>query len=59
MGDTVAAIQAFDRVVDPTVARIALVDTFKDEAEESLRWRGRWATGCGAFGWTPHRNADA
>jgi nicotinate phosphoribosyltransferase len=37
MGDTVAAIQAFDRVVDPAVARIALVDTFKDEAEESLR----------------------
>ena len=37
MGDTVAAIQAFDRVVEPSVWRIALVDTFKDEAEESLR----------------------
>jgi nicotinate phosphoribosyltransferase len=37
MGDTVAAIQAFDRIVNPAVARIALVDTFKDEAEESLR----------------------
>jgi nicotinate phosphoribosyltransferase len=37
MGDTVAATQAFDRVVDPAVPRIALVDTFKDEAEESLR----------------------
>jgi len=37
MGDTVAATQAFDRVIDPAVNRIALVDTFKDEAEESLR----------------------
>ncbi len=37
MGDTVAATLAFDRVVDPSVKRIALVDTFKDEAEESLR----------------------
>jgi nicotinate phosphoribosyltransferase len=37
MGDTVAAILAFDRIVDPAVRRIALVDTFKDEAEESLR----------------------
>ena len=37
MGDTVKAIQAFDRVIDPRVNRIALVDTFKDEAEESLR----------------------
>ncbi len=36
-GDTVAAIQAFDRHIDPKVKRIALVDTFKDEAEESLR----------------------
>lgn len=37
MGDTVAATEAFDRVIDPAVHRIALVDTFKDEAEESLR----------------------
>jgi nicotinate phosphoribosyltransferase len=37
MGDTVTAIKAFDRVIDPGVRRIALVDTFKDEAEESLR----------------------
>lgn len=37
MGDTVTAIQAFDRIVDAQVRRIALVDTFKDEAEESLR----------------------
>jgi len=37
MGDTVAATQAFDRIIDPHVSRIALVDTFKDEAEESLR----------------------
>ena len=37
MGDTVEAVQAFDRHVDPAVPRIALVDTFRDEAEESLR----------------------
>lgn len=37
LGDTVEAVQAFDRHIDPAVPRIALVDTFKDEAEESLR----------------------
>ena len=36
-GDTVRALEAFDRHIDPEVPRIALVDTFKDEAEESLR----------------------
>lgn len=37
IGDTVEAIRAFDRHLDPEIKRIALVDTFKDEAEESLR----------------------
>ncbi|MDQ2689860.1 MAG: nicotinate phosphoribosyltransferase [Chloroflexota bacterium] len=36
-GDTVRAAEAFDRHIDPEVPRIILVDTFKDEAEESLR----------------------
>ncbi len=36
-GDTVRAVEAFDRHIDPTVPRVALVDTFRDEAEESLR----------------------
>jgi nicotinate phosphoribosyltransferase len=36
-GDTVEAALAFDRNMDPDVARIVLVDTFKDEAEETLR----------------------
>jgi nicotinate phosphoribosyltransferase len=36
-GDTVRAAEAFDRVIEPEVPRIVLVDTFKDEAEESLR----------------------
>jgi nicotinate phosphoribosyltransferase len=36
-GDTVEATLAFDRYMPPQVNRIALVDTFKDEAEESLR----------------------
>ena len=37
MGDTVKATIAFDRYMPPEVPRISLVDTFKDEAEESLR----------------------
>jgi nicotinate phosphoribosyltransferase len=36
-GDTVAAALAFDRDLEPDVPRIVLVDTFRDEAEESLR----------------------
>jgi nicotinate phosphoribosyltransferase len=36
MGDTVTATQAFDKYMPPQVPRISLVDTFKDEAEESL-----------------------
>jgi nicotinate phosphoribosyltransferase len=36
-GDTVRAAEAFDRHIDPEVPRVVLVDTFKDEAEESLR----------------------
>ncbi len=36
-GDTVRAAEAFDRDLGPEVPRIVLVDTFKDEAEETLR----------------------
>src|SRR6476646_1817427 len=36
-GDTVQAAEAFDRDLDADVPRIVLVDTFKDEAEETLR----------------------
>lgn len=36
-GDTVRAALAFDRWMDPSVPRIVLVDTFKDEVEESIR----------------------
>lgn len=36
-GDTVDAALAFDRDLEPDVPRIVLVDTFRDEAEESLR----------------------
>ena len=36
MGDTVTATLAFDKHMPPEVPRISLVDTFKDEAEESL-----------------------
>ncbi len=37
MGDTVAASLAFDKYMPADVSRIVLVDTFKDEVEESLR----------------------
>ena len=37
MGDTVEAALAYDEVMPPSAARLMLVDTFKDEAEESLR----------------------
>ena len=36
-GDTVAAALAFDKHLPPDVPRTVLVDTFHDEAEESLR----------------------
>ncbi len=36
MGETLRAVQAFDRHMPPEVPRVALVDTFHDEAEESL-----------------------
>ena len=36
-GDTVEAALAFDRDLERDVPRIVLVDTFKDEAEETLR----------------------
>ena len=36
-GDTVEAARAFDRSADPEVPRIVLVDTFRDESEESAR----------------------
>ncbi len=36
MGDTATAMQAFDKHMPPEVPRIALVDTFRDEPEESI-----------------------
>ncbi len=36
MGDTVKATLAFDKHMPPEVPRISLVDTFKDEPEESV-----------------------
>jgi nicotinate phosphoribosyltransferase len=37
LGDTVEAIRAFDDVVDATVKRVALIDTFNDEKFEAIR----------------------
>jgi nicotinate phosphoribosyltransferase len=36
-GDTISAAQAFDAHMPDSVQRIVLVDTFRDEAEESVR----------------------
>lgn len=37
IGDTVRAAEAFDAVVDPSVPRIILIDTFGDEKFEAIR----------------------
>ena len=37
MGDTVQATLAFDEVIDPSVRRISLIDTFNDEKFEAVR----------------------
>lgn len=37
LGDTVAALRAFDDVVDPSVPRVCLVDTLQDEKFEAVR----------------------
>lgn len=37
VGDTVKVAKAYDELMPPDAARIVLVDTFKDEAEEALR----------------------
>jgi len=37
LGDTVAAAEAFNRVMPPSVPRSVLVDTLHDEAEEAIR----------------------
>ena len=37
LGDTVAALRAFDDAVDPAVPRICLIDTLQDEKFEAVR----------------------
>ncbi len=37
MGDTVEATKAFNRVIDPKIKRISLIDTFGDEKFEAIR----------------------
>ena len=37
LGDTVEAVRAFDRVIDKSVPRVALIDTFNDEKFEAIR----------------------
>lgn len=37
IGDTVKATQAFNRVIDKKIKRVALIDTFTDEKFEALR----------------------
>ncbi|NPV70942.1 MAG: nicotinate phosphoribosyltransferase [Firmicutes bacterium] len=40
VGDTIKVAREYDRIMPPDTKRIVLVDTFKDEAEESLRVAG-------------------
>lgn len=37
LGDTAEAVRAFDEAVDPSVPRVALIDTFHDEKFEAVR----------------------
>jgi nicotinate phosphoribosyltransferase len=37
MGDTKEATEAFNRVIDPKIKRISLIDTFNDEKFEAIR----------------------
>lgn len=37
VGDTVEALKWFDKVIDPSVPRVALIDTFNDEKFEAIR----------------------
>jgi nicotinate phosphoribosyltransferase len=37
LGDTVAALRAFDDSVDPAVSRVCLIDTLQDEKFEAIR----------------------
>lgn len=37
MGDTVEATKAFDKVIEPKIKRISLIDTFGDEKFEAIR----------------------
>ena len=37
VGDTVAVAKTYDEILPPDAMRLILVDTFKDEAEETLR----------------------
>jgi nicotinate phosphoribosyltransferase len=37
LGDTVAALRAFDDAVDPAVPRVCLIDTLQDEKFEAVR----------------------
>jgi len=37
LGDTVKAVKAFDQVIDKSVPRVALIDTFSDEKFEAIR----------------------
>ncbi len=36
LGDAVKALQSYDRHLPPEIPRIAIIDTFKDEAEEAV-----------------------
>ena len=61
VGDTVRATMSFDRQMPPEVPRVALVDTFKDEAEESIAVARALRSACGECSSTrlPNGGRDA
>jgi len=44
MGGTVKATKAFDEVIEPTVKRVSLIESFNDEKIEAVNVLVTWVT---------------
>jgi len=51
LGDTLEAARAFHEIIDPTVRRVALIDTFQDEKFEAIRLAQEMGRRFGRYGW--------
>lgn len=56
IGDTVKAAQAYNELMPADASRTVLVDTFKDEAEETLRVAEALGDDLMGFVWIPLGN---